>query len=124
MTPLGQVSQHSQVWGVLSGAFDRDECRKILEGLDTLETEYTFRTPYARHYYIEALVFAGLEDKALSFIRDFWGRILDSGYDCCPEIFNPDNQFESPYEAAEINSACHAWSCTPAYWIKRLCKGE
>lgn len=124
VTPLGQVSQHSQVWGVLSGAFDRDECRKILEGLDTLETEYTFRTPYARHYYIEALVFAGLEDKALSFIRDFWGRILDSGYDCCPEIFNPDNQFESPYEAAEINSACHAWSCTPAYWIKRLCKGE
>ena len=124
VTPLGQVSQHSQVWGALSGAFDREECRRLLEELDTLDTEYTFRTPYARHYYIEALVSAGLEDKALSFIRDFWGMILDAGFDTCPEIFNPDNQFESPYEAPEINSACHAWSCTPAYWIKRLCKEE
>ena len=78
------------------------------------------RTPYMMHYYIEALYNSGLTSEALGFIKDKWGRMTDAGFDCCPEIFNTDNQFESPYNAPEINSACHAWSCTPAYWLKKL----
>ena len=58
--------------------------------------------------------------KGLEVIKDIWGKIADAGFDTCPEIFNPKNDFESPYNAPEINSACHAWSCTPAYWIKYL----
>jgi len=120
ITPAGQISVHSQVWGVLSGVLTDEKGRALLEGLDSLDTEFTPRTPYMIHYYIEALVTSGLRDKALEVIKDIWGRIADAGFDTCPEIFNPKNDFESPYNAPEINSACHAWSCTPAYWIKYL----
>ena len=120
VTASGQISQHSQVWACLSGVLTQDECAKLMETLSTLKTEFTMRTPYMIHYYLEALVSAGMEDAAAEKIRSYWGLILDAGFDCCPEAFNPDDEFESPYVAPELNSACHAWSCTPAYWIPRL----
>ena len=85
-----------------------------------LETNYPFENKM--HYYIDALYSCGLAEEALEFIKGYWGKIADAGFDCCPVIFNPENELESPYKAPEINSACHAWSCTPAYWIPKLIK--
>jgi len=118
----GQLSWHSQVWAVLSGTLTSEEAVRLLETAETAALPFTMHTPYMIHYYIEALYRSGLKQKALDVIRANWGRILDTGLDCCPEIFNPANEFESPYNAPEINSACHAWSCTPAYWIRLLCQ--
>lgn len=118
----GQISYHSQIWGVLSGVFEKDKNIAILENMKQIKTDFTMRTTYMRHFYIEALYNNGLYSDALDFIKDYWGKIVDAGFDCCPEVFNPDNEFESPYNAPEINSACHAWSCTPAYWIPLLLK--
>ncbi len=119
-TPSGQISYHSQIWAVLSGELTKQEAVSILGRIKAYPTELTMRTPYMMHYYIEALYNSGLTSEALSFIKDKWSRMTDAGFDCCPEIFNTENQFESPYNAPEINSACHAWSCTPAYWLKKL----
>ena len=96
------------------------EAEALLHKIREFPTEYTMRTPYMMHYYIEALCISGQKTEALSFIKDKWGRMTQAGFDCCPEIFNTENQFESHYHAPEINSACHAWSCTPAYWLKKL----
>lgn len=119
-TPSGQISCHSQVWGILSGILSEEEAIAILNEIKKTDTQFTMRTPYMMHYYIEALYNCGQKAEALEFIKDYWGKIADAGFDCCPEIFNPANEFESPYNAPEINSACHAWSCTPAYWIPKL----
>ncbi|MBQ3055476.1 MAG: hypothetical protein IJC88_05155 [Oscillospiraceae bacterium] len=120
VTKSGQVSEHSQVWACLSGVLSQTECAAILAKLPTLDTKFTMRTPYMIHYYLEALVGAGMETVAADKIRTYWGLMLDAGFDCCPEAFNPNDDFESPYGAPEVNSACHAWSCTPAYWIPKL----
>ena len=61
-----------------------------------------------------------MKEQAMKKIKDFWGQLVSLGFDCCPEIFNPDNHMESPYSAAEVNSACHAWSCTPSYFIRKF----
>lgn len=116
----GQISYHSQIWAVLSGVLTKEDAVSVLHIIKEYPTEFTMRTPYMMHYYIEALFNSGLENEALGFIKDIWGQIADAGFDCCPEVFNTKNQFESPYNAPEINSACHAWSCTPAYWLKKL----
>lgn len=113
----GQISWHSQIWGILSGMLDDNENLRVLESVKKCDTSFTMRTPYMIHYYIEALYKCSLKEEAMGVIRDYWGKIIDSGFDCCPEVFNVKNEFESPYKAPEINSACHAWSCTPAYWI-------
>ena len=31
---------------------------------------------------------------------------------------NPANPDESPYGSPIVNSYCHAWSCTPAYFLR------
>lgn len=120
VTHSGQVSWHSQVWAVLSGALTLQESISLLEKTQSTKIEFTIHAPYMMHYYIEALVSCGLKEKAIEKIKQFWGDIVEKGFDCCPEIFNPENEFESPYDAPEINSACHAWSCTPAYWLTIL----
>ena len=115
----GQISVHSQVWGILSGVLTEEQALALAKRIGTLEIEHTPRTPYMMHYYIEALWSVGLKDTAMDLIRNYWGKLAELGLDCCIEIFNPNDHFESPYNAPEINSACHAWSCTPAYWIQR-----
>ncbi len=120
----GQISWHSQIWAVLSGALPTEMSKQILSGINNFSTEYTMRTPYMMHYYIEALYKIGEKEYAMEFIKDYWGQMVDCGYDCCPEVFNPENQMESPYGAPEINSACHAWSCTPIYWIHKYYSEE
>ena len=119
VTSSGQISQHSQIWAVLSGILPVDESIALISKVEDLNTEYTMRTPFAVHYYLEALYACGLKERIIEKIKNYWGKMLDCGYDCCPECFNENNDFESPYKAPEINSACHAWSCTPAYWISK-----
>ena len=57
-------------------------------------------------------------------IEERMAAIAEAGFDTCPEIFNPENELESPYKAPEINSACHAWSCTPTYFIRKYGLGK
>ena len=120
--PSGQISQHSQIWAILSGIIKREESIALIRRVNGAENKLTLHTPYAYHYYIEALYKCGLFKEALDVIKNYWGEIVKCCYDCCPEIFNPNDHLESPYAAPEINSACHAWSCTPAYWLPMLTK--
>ena len=76
-------------------------------------------TPYMRHYYLEALLAAGLEDRALEHIRRIWGGMLAQGADTFWEVFDPADPEASPYGGSIVNSYCHAWSCSPAYLLRR-----
>ena len=115
----GQISVHSQVWGILSGVLPTEKSQALAKRMDSLNVTHTARTPYMMHYYIEALWNTGLRERAMDVIRGYWGQLVRLGFDCCIEVFDPEDHFASPYGAPEINSACHAWSCTPAYWIKK-----
>lgn len=76
-------------------------------------------TPYARHYYAQAMFDCGLEDKALQMILEYWGGMVKKGADCFWEVYIPSNPEASPYGYYRINSYCHAWSCTPTYFIRK-----
>ena len=115
----GQISWHSQIWGVLANVLPAEQNAKIISEICTLDTKYYPKTPYMMHYYIEALFACGFKERAMETIKDYWGEMLDAGFDCCTEVFDTKNHFLSPYNSPELNSACHAWSCTPAYWIYR-----
>ena len=115
----GQISWHSQIWGVLANVLPAEQNAKIISEICTLDTKYYPKTPYMMHYYIEALYACGFKERAMETIKDYWGEMLDAGFDCCTEVFDTKNHFLSPYNSPELNSACHAWSCTPAYWIHR-----
>jgi hypothetical protein len=123
----GQVSYTSQVWMVLGGVVAGVEAQQALKVLETLtgagEPVCKPGTPYAYHYYVQALVNTGLTSDARRMLDRYWGGMVDKGADTFWEVYDPDNEFLSPYGFYPMNSYCHAWSCTPVYFIRNYESG-
>lgn len=113
-----QVSWSSQAWMVLADVFDQEKSRKLMLHLLEENPEVGVATPYAYHHVIEALLHVGEKDKALELMRTYWGGMISLGADTFWEAFDPKDTNASPYGNAQVNSFCHAWSCTPA-WLLR-----
>lgn len=114
-----QISQHSQIWMVLAGVIKDDEARELLERMEGLTFAPKPVTPYMVHHYIDALLQCGEKQKGYEKMKTYWGAMLDRGADTFYEIFNPAKPDASPYGGKIIHSFCHAWSCTPAYFLRK-----
>ena len=75
--------------------------------------------PYAYHYLIEAMVKCGMKEEARQSMIDYWGTMVKKGADTFWEVWDPKNEYLSPYNFFPVNSYCHAWSCTPVYFIHK-----
>ena len=76
-------------------------------------------TPYMYHHIVEALFVAGLQEEAIQLMKAYWGKMISLGADTFWEAFDPDEPDYSPYGNPIMSSFCHAWSCTPAYLIRK-----
>lgn len=115
----GQVSYLSQAWMTLSDTFSRKEAQRAMRYV--LENEDTCYpgSPYAYHYIIEALLHCGMETEARELMLKYWGGMIQKGADTFWEVYDSKDDKRSPYGAHVVNSACHAWSCTPVYFINK-----
>ncbi|MBQ9887065.1 MAG: hypothetical protein IJM37_09440 [Lachnospiraceae bacterium] len=113
-----QVSYATQAWAVLAGIFDDEVNHEILNRLHEYKNAEKMVTPYMYHHYIEALIKSGNKKLAYDKMCSYWGAMIEKGADTYYELFNPENPYESPYGSSVVNSYCHAWSCTPAYFIR------
>ena len=113
-----QVSWASQVWAVLSGIAEGDEAAACLDAVAVCPDAVGMVTPYMMHHYVEALCRIGRKREAHRVIREYWGGMAEHGADTYWELYNPENPDESPYGSPVVNSYCHAWSCTPAWFLR------
>ncbi|MCD8372511.1 MAG: hypothetical protein LUD27_04330 [Clostridia bacterium] len=113
-----QISYAVNAWMCLAGVLTMEENAKVLSRLESVDAVKPV-TPYMYHYYAEALIAAGEKDKARDIINNYWGAMADRGADTFYELFDPENPDVSPYGAKCVNSYCHAWSCTPAYLLRK-----
>jgi alpha-L-rhamnosidase len=114
-----QISYASQIWMVLAGVCTDAEGRTALSRVTSVPQALTPGGPYLYHYYIEALIKCGLNKEAKATIISYWGSMVKKGADTFWEVYDPKNELLSPYRFAPINSYCHAWSCTPVYFIRK-----
>ncbi len=115
----GQLSVHSQVWMILGGVITGEEAKKLLLScLDNKDFKQPV-TPYMRHYVIEAMLKLGMKGDAVQYLKKYWGGMVKLGADTFWEAYIPDDLDFSPYNDRMINSLCHAWSCTPSYFIRK-----
>ena len=112
-----QISWASQVWMTLGGAEHGNA--QLLNKLDACAVAEKMVTPYMYHNYVDALLICGEKEKALNVLCTYWGGMLDEGADTFWELYNPENPNESPYGGTIVNSYCHAWSCAPAYFLRK-----
>lgn len=114
-----QYSVHSAVWMVLGGVLDGESAKKIL--FDCLHSKDSLKpfTPYMHHYVIEALFKLHLTKEATEYMKNYWGGMVELGADTFYEAYVPNDLEFSPYGDRKVNSMCHAWSCSPAYFIRK-----
>ena len=115
--PGAQVSILSQTWMIKAGVLSPKEGRKaIVNALADPETLMP-SGPYATHYLIDAMMICGMHEQAREYLVDYWGGMVRKGADTFWECYDPDDDMLTPYSFFPLNSACHAWSCTPTYFI-------
>lgn len=71
------------------------------------------------HHVVDALFSCGLKDEAIQILKEYWGGMIAKGATTFWEVYDPDDDHLSPYSSHRLNSYCHAWSCTPAYFIRK-----
>lgn len=117
--PDRQVSALAQAWMIKAGVIKNRQARKAIENALAMPEVVMPGTPYATHYLVDAMILAGMTDEAREYLRDYWGGMVAKGADTFWESYDPDNDFISAYGFSPLNSSCHAWSCTPVYFIHR-----
>lgn len=117
--PDKQISYASQAWMILSGVATNAEGQKALHALPTIKEAVQPGAPYLYHYYMEAMIQCGLQTEARSALLNYWGGMVKKGADTFWEVYDPANETLSPYNFFPVNSYCHAWSCTPVYFIRK-----
>ena len=115
-----QVSWVSQAWMVLAGVPSPEQGRRaLLNAMEYAAAEKPV-TPYAYHYMVEALLETGLKDEAKELLQGYWGGMIQHGATTFWEVYIPNDGTASPYGNHLMNSRCHAWSCTPSYFLREL----
>lgn len=114
-----QISWASQIWFVLADVLSNEENKALMKKTIDVNPKINIVTPYMYHHFIDALIQCGMIDLARVKMEEYWGKMADLGADCFFELFDLDDPYVSPYGSRIINSYCHAWSCTPAYFIRK-----
>ncbi len=116
--PGRQVSYATQAWMALSGIASRAEGADALRAVATMPGAVRPRSPYLCHYVVDAMLTCGMRTEARALIESYWGGMVNAGADTFWEVYDPANPRLSPYGSDLVNSYCHAWSCTPAYFLR------
>jgi len=114
-----QLSYASQIWMVLAGVTNTAQSKEALTAIAKNDKALLPGGPYLYHYYIESLIKSGMNETAKSKLVGYWGDMVEKGADTFWEVYDPKDELVSPYKFAPINSYCHAWSCTPVYFIRK-----
>ncbi len=114
----GQLSHATAAWMILAGALTPAEGRRAFAALEQDPGTVRPVTPYLWHHVLEAQLQCGMCDEAGDFIRRYWGGMIADGADTFYEAFVPERPELALYGDRRLNSACHAWSCTPAWFIR------
>jgi hypothetical protein len=117
--PTRQVSWASQAWLTIAKVPSTpDEAARALRQAVALPGSIRPTTPYLYHHFVEALLVANQHTQAAELVKAYWGGMITAGADTFWEVYDPEHPLSSPYGDIHINSYCHAWSCTPVYFLR------
>lgn len=114
-----QLSLLSQTWMIKAGVLNKKEGAHAIRTALGTEGCLMPGTPYATHYLIDAMLQCDMKQEARQYLTDYWGGMVSKGADTFWEAYDPQDDYLSPYGFFPVNSACHAWSCTPVYFIQK-----
>ncbi len=115
-----QFSWASQAWMILAGVIKEEEARRALHHIMIRPDAVRPVTPYLWHHVVDAMMQCGLHDEANAIMHDYWGGMITRGATTFWEVHDPSRELLSPYASHLHNSYCHAWSCTPSAFFRKM----
>lgn len=118
--PEKQISWASQIWMILGRAIEGDEAARVMRSVQGMPDALKPVNPGLYHLAVQALCVSGLENDGVKLLRRYWGGMIERGATTFWEIYDSERPFLSPYGNYLVNSCCHTWSCSPAYFLRKL----
>lgn len=113
-----QNSYTGTSWAILGGLISGKDAQNAIKSVMANENAIKPGTPYANHFLVQAMIDCGMNEEAKQYVEQYWGGMVRLGADTFWEYYIPENQLFSSYNGYTLlNSYCHAWSCTPVYFI-------
>lgn len=113
-----QQSYTATSWAVLGDLLSKAEAQRAIRNVMKSPDAIAPGTPYANHFLVAAMLHCGMHHEARDYVAHYWGGMVKLGADTFWEYYVPENQLFSSYNGYTLlNSYCHAWSCTPVYFI-------
>lgn len=113
-----QQSYTGTSWAVLGDLLSKKDAQKAIRNVMKNKESIAPGTPYANHFLVAAMLHCGMNQEARDYVENYWGGMVRLGADTFWEYYVPDNHLFSSYNGYTLlNSYCHAWSCTPVYFI-------
>ncbi len=118
--PTRQISYATQAWMLMAEVPDAAVSQQVWDAMWKNPAVHRPHTPYLWSTVLEAGWKLHRYDAVREFISEYWGGMARRGADTFWEVYVPDNPLFSSYGDCLMNSACHAWSCIPGYFLRQL----
>ncbi len=120
------VTRYANMFAILFGYASQEMTEKIREHVIFNDSILKITTPYMKFYELASLCEVGEKKKAIEFVRDYWGGMLNLGATSFWETYDPEQSGEEHYAMYGRpfgKSLCHAWGANPVYLFGKYLLG-
>lgn len=120
------VTRYANMFALLFGYAGDEMKAKIRDHVILNDDILKITTPYMKFYELAALCEIGEKEKALDFVRDYWGGMLKLGATSIWEAYDPSQSGDAHYAMYGRpfgKSLCHAWGANPVYLFGKYLLG-
>jgi len=123
---LDKVTRYANMFAILFGYVDEKKEKEIKKNVILNDDILKITTPYMKFYELASLCEIGEKEKAIDFVRDYWGGMLKLGATTFWESYDPEQKGDEHYAMYGRpfgKSLCHAWGANPVYLFGRYLLG-
>jgi len=120
------VTRYANMFAILFGYCDDTMKGKMRDHVILNDSILPITTPYMKFYELASLCEVGEKEKALDFVRDYWGGMLKLGATTIWEAYDPSQSGDEHYAMYGRpfgKSLCHAWGANPVYLFGKYLLG-
>jgi hypothetical protein len=120
------VTRYANMFAILFGYAADDKKEKIRDHVILNQDILPITTPYMKFYELAALCEIDEKEKAIGFVKDYWGGMLNLGVTTVWEAYDPTQSGDEHYEMYGRpfgKSLCHAWGANPVYLFGKYLLG-
>jgi hypothetical protein len=120
------VTRYANMFAILFDYADDGKKEKIRDHVILNNNVLSITTPYMKFYELAALCEIDEKEKALEFVRDYWGGMLQLGATSIWEAYDPaqsGDEHYAMYGRPFGKSLCHAWGANPVYLFGKYLLG-